>query len=206
VNVPALSSVSEVYFGGSSTTVPVFSGTFDNSHYLDGGTTGYITTCNAYSPDYYFNPIALSGFVAGARTEYSSVTGDKYVEVASGLVTCSPQTEILNGTDDYIFLSVASHAHESAGGCTAGTGTACVYSFIVGNATAYTWTGTAPGAGMEIPENTATGQSSTSGIIIDNTAGSGGSNVYFTTNATTNGSPCTTTTAGCAIQVTQSAL
>jgi len=207
VNVPALTSVSEVYFGGSSTTVPVFSGTFDNSHYLDGGTTGYITTCNAYTPNYYFNPIALSGFVAGARTLYSSVTGDHYVEVASGLVTCSPQTEVLNGTNDYIFFSVASHAHESAGGCTAGTGIACVYNFIVGNATTYTWTGTAPNAGMEIPENTAAAQSSTSGIIIDNTAAGGGSNVYFTTNATTNGSPCShPATAGCAVQVTQSAL
>jgi hypothetical protein len=207
VNVPALTSVSEVYFGGSSTTVPVFSGTFDNSHYLDGGTTGYITTCNAYTPNYYFNPIALSGFVAGTRTLYSSVTGDHYVEVASSLVTCSPQTEVLNGTHDYIFLSVASHAHESAGGCTAGTGIACVYGFTVGNATTYTWTGTAPTAGMEIPENTTAAQSSTSGIIIDNTAAGGGSNVYFTTNATTNGSPCSSpATAGCAIQVTQSAL
>lgn len=207
VNVPALTSVSEVYFGGSSTTVPVFSGVFDNSHYLDGGTTGYITTCNAFSPDYYFNPIALSGFVAGTRTAYSSVSGDKYVEVASGLVTCSPQTEVLNGSDDYIFFSVASSANESAGGCTAGSGIACVYGFIVGNATTYTWTGSGPNEGLEIPENTAGAQSSTSAIIIDNTATGGGSNVYFTTNSTTPGSPCShPSTADCAVQVTQSAL
>jgi len=207
VNVPALSSVSEVYFGGSSTTIPQFTGTFDNSHYLDGGTTGVITTCNAYYSDYYFNPVPLSGFVAGARTLYSSVSGDHYVEVASSLVPCSPQTEILNGSDDYIFFSVASHASESPSGCAAGSGTACVYSFIVGNATTFTWTGGGPNAGMKIPENTTTGQSSTSAIIVDSTAAGGGNNIYFTTNSTTPGSPCSSpSTADCAVQVSQSAL
>ncbi|HMD84386.1 MAG TPA: hypothetical protein VKO18_06760 [Terriglobia bacterium] len=127
--------------------------------------------------------------------------------MANAAVGCSPQTEILSSNgDDYIFLSVASHADVSTApsGCANGAANACLYSFQVGTSSGYTWTtAAAPGYGFQIPENTGTG-GSTSGIIVDNSA-SNGSNLYFTTNATTNGSPCTITTDGCAIQVTQAA-
>jgi hypothetical protein len=207
ISTPSLATLSEVYFGGGSTTVPVFTGTFDNSHYVAGGTTGYISTCSSYGAVTYFNPIAIAGFVSGARTLYSNVAGDVDEEVANAAVVCSPQTEILSSNgDDYIFLSVARHAHVSTAptGCANGAANACLYSFQVGTSSGYTWTtAAAPGYGFKIPENTQTA-SSTSGIIVDNSA-SNGSNIYFTTNATTNGSPCTATTDGCAIQVTQAA-
>jgi hypothetical protein len=209
VVTPGLGTISEVYFGPGSTTIPLYTGTFDNSHYLSGGTTGVITTCNWYT-DLYFNPIALAGFSSGNRIEYSSLSTDHYTELTTATVACSPQTEILNGSDDYVFMSVATSANQAVGNCATGAH-GCVYGFIVGNATTYNWdttsgvgTGPAPNEGFEIQPNTG-GQSSTSAIIIDNTA-SGGSNIYFTTNATTNGAPCTNTAHGCAIQVSQSAL
>ena len=204
---PGLGTVSEVYFGTGYANVPEYVGTFDNTHYLDGGTTGYVTTCNHYGGDIYFNPIAISGFVSGTRTLYSAVPGDQWTEVATTGVACSPQTEILNGTKDYVFLSVATSANATAGTCTAGSTSACVYGFIIGNATTYNWGGGAPTEGDEIKPNASGVASSTSGIIIDNTAAGGGSNVYFTTNSTTNGAPCSApATMGCAIQVTQSSL
>jgi hypothetical protein len=113
VVTPGLGTISEVYFGGGSTTIPTYTGTFDNTHYVSGSNVGYITTCNWYSPNLYFNPIKISGFVSGARTLYSAVSGDVYEEVASAVVACSAQTEILNGSSDYIFLSVASHAYDT---------------------------------------------------------------------------------------------
>jgi hypothetical protein len=210
VVTPSLGTISEVYFGPGSTTVPSYTGTFDNSHYLSGGTTGVITTCNWYT-DLYFNPIALSGFSSGKRIEYSSLSTDHYTELTTATVACSPQTEILNGSDDYVFMSVATSADQAVGNCATGAH-GCVYGFIVGNATTYNWdttsgvgAGPAPNEGFEIQPNTG-GHSSTSAIIVDNTASGGGSNVYFTTNATTNGAPCTNTAHGCAIQVSQSGL
>ncbi len=209
ISTPSLATVSEVYFGAGSTTKPVFTGTFDNSHYVASGTnkTGYISTCSSYGAVTYFNPIAIAGFVSGARTLFSNVAGDVREEVASAAVACSPQTEILSSNgDDYMFLSVASHAHvtPAPAGCANGAANACLYSFQVGTSSGYTWTtAAAPGYGFKIPENTGNA-SSTSGIIVDNSA-SNGSNIYFTTNATTNGTPCSTTTDGCAIQVTQAA-
>ena len=207
---PALTPTSEVYFGTGSTTVPEYVGTFDNTHYAadlaGANTTGYITTCNFFAAANYFNPIKISGFSAG-RKLYSSVSGDVYERVSNAAVACSPQTENVSGGHDYIFLSVASHADTTGtapSGCANGTADACLYSFIVGTSTGYTWTTAAsPNYGFKIPENTGTA-SSTSAIIVDNSAANG-SNIYFTTNATTNGAPCTTTTAGCAIQVTQAA-
>ena len=69
-----------------------------------------------------------------------------------------------------------------------------------------TWTtAAAPNEAFTIQENTGAA-SSTSAIIIDNTAPGGGSSVDFTTNATTNGAPCTNTAHGGAIQVSQSGL
>jgi hypothetical protein len=208
ITTPGLGTVSEVWFPTGTATVPAFTGTFDNTHYVSGGTTGYVSTCNISGGILYFNPISLAGFVSGSKTEYSGVTGDVYEEVATAAVTCSPQTEILSSNgDDYMFMSVASHADQAGGnsGCSTGTADACLYSFQIGTSSGYTWTtAAAPGYGFQIPQNTATTSSSTSGIIVDNSSASPGSNIYFTTNATTNGTPCSNGD-GCAIQVTQAA-
>ena len=166
---------------------------------------GYITNCNIYGGGgLYFDPQKLSTF---SKADGNNTYVANYLEVASGNYVCSPQIEVFNGTDDYVFFSVArspSHTGTGTGACTTSTG--CVYGLIVGNSTTFTFTGTTHtvNASYFAPENTTNTLGSTSGIIVDGTSTT--SNIYYTTNGTSGSTTCTTTTANCATQLTQSAL
>jgi hypothetical protein len=207
LSIPTLSTWSEIYFGAGTTTVPQYIGTIDNTHYTTGGTTGYITTCNTFTGNgVYFNPLAISSFPAsGTGSSYSTTNNTHYVQVsASNTAVCSPQTENLSGSVDWIFMSIAENpAITESGGCTTGHG--CLYNFNFGNGTTVAFPTTATDE-FSVAPNTSLTASGTSGIIVDNSA-SNGSNIYFTANATTNANPPCSQNAsdGCAIQVTQAA-
>jgi hypothetical protein len=212
---PALGSYSGINFsslGGNGITVPTYVGTFDNTYYAAaaGSGVGYITTCNISGQTglLYFNPQQLSHFTA-----VNGVTGyqSNYEEVASGRYECSPQTEVFNGTTDYVFFSVAQNPNVIAGttGHCVAASTGCIYSYILGTSSGFSFTGTShtENAQFYAPQVTSGTAGSTSGIIVDSTAAT--SHIYYTTNGTggTPGSPsCTTSSANCATQLSQSAL
>ncbi len=188
-------------------TVPSYVGSFDNTYYTSaaGSNVGYLTNCNIYGGGgLYFDPQKLSSFsTANGNTTYTP----NYLAVSSGNYVCSPQIEVFNGTDDYVFFSVArspSHTGTGAGACTNSTG--CIYGLIVGNATTFTFTGTTHtvNASYYAPENTTNTVGSTSGIIVDSNGTT--SHIYYTTNGASGSATCTTTTANCATQLSQSAL
>jgi hypothetical protein len=99
----------------------------------------------------------------------------------------------VNDVKDWLFMSVA--ANGNATGCTG----ACLYSFNVLTASGTATAGRAVAGG-------------TSGITVDNSALSGGSQIYFTyQGAATAGAPCPSpsspaTGSGCAVQAMQSGL
>jgi hypothetical protein len=200
--------------GAVEKDIPAYVGSFDNVYYTSGATatTGYLTDCNLFGGGgLYFDPQLIDN--------YSTLNGNfnyihNYMAVSGGNVACSPQTEVFTGTNDYAFFSVASAASNTgtAPACVAASG--CVYGLIIGSSTAFTFTGTThtgePNATYNAPENTATAPyaSSTSGLIVDN-AGAGTNHVYYTTNGsggTPVGLSCTTTSAQCVVQVSQSTL
>jgi hypothetical protein len=198
-------TASEIALTQAGVNVPEYAGSFDNIYYTNDAsatTKGSLFACfEDQNADYLLQfPVANFPTPTGISTTYGS-----YYQVTSASTGCSPVTEILSGGTDWVFLSVATDASYITGGastCTAALG--CLYNFNLGNGTTLSFTDTTtPTAGFPIAAGTAT-VSSTSGIVVDYTA-SPGNNIYFTTNATGTGSPCTPTTQGCAIQVTQAA-
>ncbi len=143
--------------GSGAVGTTMFNGTFDDTYFTGPGTTGNFWVC-AYrttgtAPVLY--SIAMNSTFTGTVTNRGNLT--------SGAGTCSPVTEIRNGTHDYIFLSV------SALGTATGCAGACIYSFDVLSGT----------PGTAVAGLAATG--GTSGIIIDNNAAvTGASQIYFT--------------------------
>ena len=181
---------------GISHSTAIYDGTFDNK-YFTTPSTGNIYVCGSTGTGAAkLLNIPVSGFASAGGANWSGksfLATNDINPLTSAPATCSPVTEIYNGTTDLIFLSV------SASGTQTGCSGACVYSFNV--------TSAAPGgatAGLA-----ATG--GTGGIIIDNTATTptGASEIYYSTlanqscagnGATGNG------TGGCAVQASQSAL
>jgi hypothetical protein len=174
-----------------STTVPVYSGAFDNQHTTSSNGNLYFcalaSSSNAAYPTLY--QIAMA-------STFSSSTVIIYNAVANGTATCSPITEFYNGTNDYIFLSVTANGNATTG-CTG----ACLYNFSVptsGSGTA----GTAA-AGLAV-----TGGAS--GTIIDNNSSTtGASQIYFSTlkngsSACAGNGTTGNTIGGCAVQASQS--
>ncbi len=190
----------EITLGNGSTTgVPVYAGTFDNSYY--GGSAGYFYVCGNTSgnPKLYQIAVSSAGIASGASNASSALT--------TGATTCGPVTEVYNpnalgGAADWIFTSVQAKGQTAAPiTCPANSG--CVMSFNVTSGAALTAATATVGV--------ATVAGGASGIVVDNTVGSGtlpgASQVYFTPLAT---GTCTTATGqgvgGCAIQASQSAL
>ena len=94
--------------------------------------------------------------------------GPTSTSITSAAATCSPITEVLNGTADYMFLAVTANGSLTASGANKCTG-ACVYSFNLTTST------TVPIGGIA-----ATGGAS--GIIIDNVvSNTGASQAYWVT-------------------------
>jgi hypothetical protein len=181
----------ESVFGSGSTTTTLYDGTFDNAYYTGStGTTGNLWTCAAKpgpEPRLNYSPMSSFPSVIG-------VSGSAINPIVSGNATCSPVTDIYNGSTDLIFLSVTASGNQT--GCSG----ACVYSFNVTSSAP-----TSATAGL-----TATGGSS--GIVIDNTVAPGTihtSQTYFSTlsNQSCAGNGSTGSgTGGCAVQASQAAL
>jgi hypothetical protein len=205
----ATTALSESVMGIGLTAHPVYDGTFDNIYYTSASSTspsGDLYVCG-YAGGSTEPKLSLVKITANAFTGSGSQTIPNGNSVdatnidnpmTSGASGCSPVTEVLNGSTDYIFLGVTNDGNLTASGANkcSGSGVPCVYSFNV--TTALTGT-TAPLDGL-----TATGGSS--GIIIDNTSSTtGASNIYYST--LTSGA-CTTSggSGGCAVQVAQSGL
>ena len=188
---------------GSSTTlgsgVPAagatfFSGTFDNI---------YFTTANSASPT---GNLYVCGNPGGNATLYRIPITANVIGTASAMgtamstapTTCSPVTEIFNGSTDWIFLSVQSTPSVlPAIGCPL-LGGGCIMSF---NVTA----GTTPTATAA----RAAASGGTSGIVIDNvSASSQASSLYFTylSNGTIGATCNGVIGVGCAVKLTQSGL
>ncbi|MGO9494597.1 MAG: hypothetical protein ACLPZY_20065 [Terracidiphilus sp.] len=167
-------------------------GDFDNTFYSGTGSTGNFYTC----VNGVMYQIPLAGITTPTVNTY-------YTAVSSVADTsaCSPITEFYDGTHDWLFTSVIANGNaKNSGGTTLCTG-ACVYNFNVQGAgtTGY------PTAGLN-----ETG--GVSGIIIDNAASGGGSEIYFTSLGSescngVNGAGSTGNgTGSCAVQATQSGL
>jgi hypothetical protein len=187
---------------GIATTSPVYVGTFDNLYYTSEGTSNTTPTGSLYwcgsnttigNAVLARSAITSGALTAGLDTVASSLTG-------TSTAGCSPVVEILNGSTDYIFLSVTANGSAAiASGGNACTG-ACVYSFNVT---------TALGSGADAVDGL-TAAGGTSGIIIDNTQGNGGSQIYFTPLSSQacagNSAGTGAGTGACAEQASQSAL
>ncbi|MGA2170411.1 MAG: hypothetical protein ABSG62_19630 [Terracidiphilus sp.] len=150
--------------------VVFYDGSFDNTYYTGSGTTGNLYVCGNAGGDAKLYQIPMSGtFGTGVTAEatLTSATNDGN----SLPYQCSGVTEVLNGSDDYIFMSVWDDANLAASGankCSGGGG--CVYSFNVGS-----------GGSETTPVDGLNATGGTGGIIIDNvvTSPSGASQVYY---------------------------
>jgi len=110
--------------------------------------------------------------------------------------TCSPVTEILNGTTDWMFFSV-----QGGGSPLACTAIGCVMSVSVPTASPFTFPAAVAAA---LPE-----RGGSSAIVIDNVSPAGqASSIYFSILSNSNAvHPCGVTTGvGCAVKATQSGL
>ena len=174
----------ESVFGSGSATTTLYDGTFDNTYYSGSGTTGNLWTCAAKpGPEPRLNYSAMSSFPSAI-----GVSGSAINPIVNGDATCSPVSEVYNGTNDYIFLSVTANGNQN--GCTG----ACLYNFNVTSS---------------VPSGATAGLASTggtSGIIIDNiaTTPTGASEIYYSSLGNQN---CATSggTGGCAVQASQAA-
>lgn len=145
----------------------VYSPAFDNAYYSGGTQTGNLYACGLNSskfPELYRIPIT-SGTLGTA-------TAGPVLSTSSG--TCSPLTEVYNGSIDYVFLS-QSGTNVTATPISCPSGTGCIMSFNVTSGS-QTFNTSAPVTTAHALE-----ASGTSGIIIDNTVSSptGTSQVYF---------------------------
>jgi hypothetical protein len=213
-------SLSEDVMGiAASTANVIYAGSFDNSYYKSEGTSnatpsGSLYVCGANSsnePKLSQIPItsgAFSGSTGGSSIPNGGVAhlANNIVNpMTSGTANCSPVTEFYNSSGsgtDYIFLSVTANNNSTNTGSSCATTTGCVYSFNT--------TSTLTGSSKSTASMTVTG--GTSGLIIDNALGGGGSQVYFSTLGSQacagNNGPGSTGqgTGGCAVQASQSGL
>jgi hypothetical protein len=181
---------------GSTSGVPVYAGSFDNLYY--SGSAGHFYVCGnaGGDPTLYQITVSSAGIVSG--------TANAGAALATAATTCGPVIEFYNpGTaNDWIFTSVqASGQTASPISCPANSG--CIMSFNVTSGAAIS------GSTSTVGQAAVAGGAS--GVVVDNTVGSGtltgASQVYFTPLAT---GSCTTSAGqgigGCAIQASQSAL
>jgi hypothetical protein len=167
-----------------------YAGVFDNTYYTSANPanpSGFLYVCGSSSPGASSRQptlwrIPITNNALGAAVVGPSLVGADTADGSGGGGTCSPITDVQNGGNNYIFVSVPEQGNRT--GCTG----ACIYMF---NLTGITWSAaTNATAGLA-----ATG--GTSGIVIDNVSGtSGSSQIYYST----------LTSPGGAIQASQAAL
>ncbi len=172
--------------GGINTSRVLYAGAFDSAYLSGPGTspTGNLYVCGgatssspgSIAPTLWRIPIA-------ANVMNTAQQGPQLVSAANTITNgiCSPMTEVTNGSNDYVFVSVPENGNDT--GCTG----ACVYMY---NLTGLTWnTAAVATSGIAAPGGA-------SGIVIDNTVAGGGSQVYYATR----------TSPGNAVQASQAAL
>jgi len=181
---------------GMGAGIPLYAGAFNDGYY-SGSTTpsGALYVCGG-SPTSTANqrPTLYKIAITNGTMATSSTTGP-YVAATSVGPFCSPVTEVLTGSNDYLFMSITAWAANTS--CPGG----CIYSYIIPT----TFDGTHPPVNASL-----TAAGGTSGIIIDNTSSAtGASQVYFSTlssqSCVGNGS-AGIGAGGCAVQASQSAL
>jgi hypothetical protein len=192
----------EVTLGtGSTTGVPVYSGTLDNLYY--SGSAGHMYICgnSGGDPTLYQVAVPSNGILtAGAATAGPALT--------TASTTCGPVVEFYNNPNipgeatDWIFTSVEANALTTAPiSCPNVTYTGCIMSFNVTSGAAIS------GTTATVGHTTVSGGAS--GVVVDNSVASGtlagASQVYFTPLANQN-CPTSGGTGGCAIQASQSKL
>jgi hypothetical protein len=176
---------------------PLYVGAFNDGYYSAG--TGALYVCGGSPSGTAASRPTLYKIAITTGTMGSSTTGP-YIASATGPF-CSPVTEVLNGTSDYLFMSVTYDANPMTG-CTGGATGGCIYTYTIPTTFNNTLAAT---AGL-------TAAGGTSGIIIDNTTGTTtGSQVYFSPLSAPDQGCAGNGTAGsgaggCAVQASQSAL
>jgi len=170
--------------------LPLFSGAFDNAYYTSNSSspTGNLYVCGQTDTNAQqtLNQIPIAANVMGAQTAGSYLVGNG--------ADCSPVTEFYNTSvsTDYLFLS----SEAAYQGCTQNAG--CLFGFNVTSGTA--------------PDNAEfdTQAGGTSGIVVDNSVGSGtmagASQVYFTTLSNTGTCATSGGTGLCGVQDSQTSL
>jgi len=148
----------------------LYDGAFDNA-YFTNVSSGHMYFCGnlagAATPTLYRVTFNGSGTMSGTND------GNSFQLVLTGntgsSVDCTPLTEVLNGSTDYLFLGVFNHGFTS-GSPNCGNQT-CMMSFVI--------TSSFPSAANAITTS-GLGSLGMSGIIIDNVSGAAGaSQVYF---------------------------
>jgi hypothetical protein len=170
---------------------PIHSGAFDSAYLSDSFSTGHLFVCGKNITNRDRPAIHRIGF--GSTGVMNGSSDGNLSLVSSSGEECSPVTEILNGTTDRIFFSVANNSNQTGCG-----GAGCIMSVDLGGA----WP--PPAVTHGVPAS-----GGTSGIIVDNVSGSvQASSVYFTfLSNSTAGITCNgTQNVGCAVKLTQSAL
>jgi hypothetical protein len=181
---------------GDCTGKNVHSGTFDNAFWLNGSTSGHMTTCGFVDnggapakPQMYFFPFASNVITSTGKSTFliNNTKGDE----------CSPLTEFYNGTTDRLFFGVGSAKDGFLESSTITTSMA---------------TPTCTGAPTSSCVTSPSALGGTSGIVIDNQLSNGGTNLFFSTLApgSVNGQQCNvsggTASPYCAVKLTQSGL
>jgi len=171
-----------------------FGGSFDNIYFTSANSaspTGNLYVCGNPGGNATLYRVPITANVMGTASVMTTA-------MSTASTTCSPITEISNGSTDWIFVSVqASPNILPPIGCPA-LASGCVMSF---NVTA----GTTPAATAA----TAAASGGTSGIVVDNvSASSQASSLYFTylSNAAIGAACNGVTGVGCAVKLTQSGL
>jgi hypothetical protein len=190
-NFTSGTALTESVMGADAGGTVIYAGTFDNTFYSSPG-TGNLYVCGnngnapAGRPKLVQIPVSTFGTVVA-----TNITNP----LTSAAATCSPMTEIPNGTHDWIYLSV------TANGNVSGCSNACIYSYDVKTPPSGA---TSPSAGRAVAGGA-------SGIIVDNSGSGGGSQIYFTylgqaTTAIPCPAPSNASSGGCALQTSQSNL
>jgi hypothetical protein len=170
---------------GSGANNYIYSGGFDKNYHSGSYGSGFLYACGT-SPS---TTLYRIGFNSIGVMNSAAQTGS--VALSGSIPTCSPITEIVNGTKDYIFFGL-----DSFGGSATNCGSGCLMGL---NLTGISW----PPSLSAFSSLAVSGGSSA--IVVDN-VGTGGqeSSVYF---GPGQGGNCTSPPgSGCAVKATQSGL
>jgi hypothetical protein len=175
---------------GDATARVMYAGVFDNTYYTSAvasNPTGNLYVCagstaSARRPTLWRIPIAANAM--GTPLAGAVLTSADTADASGGVGTCSPITDVQNGANNYIFMSVPQLGNQT--GCVG----SCMYMFNLTGVTLANWTARTAVAGL-------TAAGGTSGIVIDNSSAVvGASQIYY----------MTLTNPGDAIQASQAAL